>query len=58
MIPEELVSLYKTNKRAACGQLLALIEEGLMNVTVNYPDYETMKIAQTARKLYQLENKE
>lgn len=57
-VPHDLVVKYKTDKRTACGNLLSLIEEGLKNVTVNYPTYEDMETAQTARRLYMPESKQ
>jgi glycerol-3-phosphate O-acyltransferase/dihydroxyacetone phosphate acyltransferase len=47
-----MVQTYKTDKKTACGQLLNLITERLKAVTVNYPDSESMKIIQTAKRLY------
>lgn len=52
-IPQELVDLYKKQKRAACSQLLEKTRELLLSVTLNTSDYDSMRIVTTARKLYQ-----
>ncbi|GMH98277.1 hypothetical protein TrST_g981 [Triparma strigata] len=51
--PKDLVELYKTDSRKACGALLEIITKKLMEVTVNTPDYKTNKLLQTVRRLYQ-----
>ncbi|KAJ1914474.1 Glycerol-3-phosphate/dihydroxyacetone phosphate acyltransferase [Mycoemilia scoparia] len=55
-IPPELVEKYKNggqDKRDACNTLLEIISENLKNVTLNTPDYETLKLIQAGRRLYQ-----
>lgn len=51
-IPSELVELYKHDKRKACSQLLDKTLELMRSVTLNAPDYESMRVIHTARKLY------
>ncbi|KAF9190102.1 hypothetical protein BGZ50_000451 [Haplosporangium sp. Z 11] len=54
-VPPELVEMYKkggADKREACGKLLDTIYDGLKNVTLNAPDYETLMVIQAARRLY------
>lgn len=54
-IKKELVEQFKLGgeyKRAACGQLLGLISDSLKAVTITTPDYETLMVAQAARRLY------
>ncbi|KAJ1939039.1 Glycerol-3-phosphate/dihydroxyacetone phosphate acyltransferase, partial [Linderina pennispora] len=54
-VPAELVAKYKQGgeaKRQACDQLLHEVSEGLKQVTLNTPDYETLKLTQAGRRLY------
>ncbi|CAG8502417.1 6821_t:CDS:2 [Paraglomus brasilianum] len=54
-VPRELVQKYNkggTDKREACGKLLDTIYNGLVSVTVNTPDYETLMVIQAGRRLY------
>lgn len=51
-VDRNLVEIYQKNKREACGKLLDQIAEQLRKVTLNFPDIESMKIIQTARRLY------
>ncbi|KAG0347113.1 hypothetical protein BG004_000051 [Podila humilis] len=54
-VPPELVQMYKrggAEKREACGKLLDTIYDGLKNVTLNAPDFETLMVIQAARRLY------
>ncbi|KAJ2559983.1 Glycerol-3-phosphate/dihydroxyacetone phosphate acyltransferase, partial [Coemansia sp. RSA 1836] len=37
----------------ACDELLRVVSEGLKQVTLNTPDYETLKLVQAGRRLYQ-----
>ncbi|KAJ2734421.1 Glycerol-3-phosphate/dihydroxyacetone phosphate acyltransferase [Coemansia sp. BCRC 34962] len=55
-IPPELVEKYRKGgaaKREACDELLRVVSEGLKQVTLNTPDYETLKMVQAGRRLYQ-----
>ncbi len=53
-IDPELVTMYHDGqKREACDRLLKQIEAGLRSVTFNAPDYETMKVMRTMRRLFQ-----
>ncbi|KAJ2332571.1 Glycerol-3-phosphate/dihydroxyacetone phosphate acyltransferase, partial [Coemansia sp. RSA 2673] len=55
-IPPELVEQYRKGgaaKREACDELLRVVSEGLKQVTLNTPDYETLKMVQAGRRLYQ-----
>ncbi|KAJ2412418.1 Glycerol-3-phosphate/dihydroxyacetone phosphate acyltransferase [Coemansia sp. RSA 2530] len=55
-IPPELVEKYRRGgvaKREACDELLRVVSEGLKQVTLNTPDYETLKMVQAGRRLYQ-----
>ncbi|KAL7417092.1 glycerol-3-phosphate O-acyltransferase [Mrakia frigida] len=54
-VPLELVAEFGKGgkeKRAACGQLLEVIYEGLKTVTVRTPDYDTLVVIQAGRRLY------
>ncbi|KAI8870993.1 hypothetical protein GQ42DRAFT_162320, partial [Ramicandelaber brevisporus] len=54
-ISPELVEKFKQGgpaKREACGALLKEIQEGLMSVTVNTSDVETLQLIQAGRRLY------
>lgn len=54
-IPKEIIEQFKLggeDKRAACGQLMGMISESLKVVTITTPDYETLMVAQAARRLY------
>ncbi|KAF9914242.1 hypothetical protein BX616_008666 [Lobosporangium transversale] len=54
-VPPELVEMYRKggpDKRKACGKLLDTVYEGLREVTLNAPDYETLMVVQAARRLY------
>ncbi|KAI9011720.1 hypothetical protein DFJ74DRAFT_308101 [Hyaloraphidium curvatum] len=53
-IPPEYVEMYKQGgeaKRKAIGELLERTFAALKSVTVNAPDYDTLKVVQTARRL-------
>jgi glycerol-3-phosphate O-acyltransferase / dihydroxyacetone phosphate acyltransferase len=51
-LDKELIELYKIDQKKACDQLLKIISEKLHKETINYPDIESMKIIQQARRLY------
>ncbi|KAI9293959.1 hypothetical protein K502DRAFT_317659 [Neoconidiobolus thromboides FSU 785] len=54
-ISKEMVEQFKKGgleKRQAGTKLLSEISDALKNVTLNTPDYETLKIVQAARRLY------
>lgn len=42
-IPQELVEKYKQNKREACGELLAIVEGLMKDVTLNAPSYKELQ---------------
>lgn len=44
-VPEELVNAYKSGeKREAVGQLLDMVYQSLVAVTVTAPDYDTLMV--------------
>ncbi|RAL67737.1 hypothetical protein DID88_008470 [Monilinia fructigena] len=52
-IPKELVELYKSgDRRGAVSQLLDIVYQALVAVTVTSPDYDTLMLIQAARRLY------
>lgn len=52
-IPKELVELYKSgDRRGAVSQVLDIIYQALVAVTVTSPDYDTLMLIQAARRLY------
>jgi glycerol-3-phosphate O-acyltransferase / dihydroxyacetone phosphate acyltransferase len=52
-VPRELVELYKKGeRREAVSQLLDMIYNALVAVTVTSPDYDTLMLIQAARRLY------
>ncbi len=54
--PKELVSLFETNKRAATGQLLEILNVNIRNVTINVSDWDALKLLHSLRRLYQPPN--
>jgi glycerol-3-phosphate O-acyltransferase / dihydroxyacetone phosphate acyltransferase len=48
-IPKEMVELYKTDKKEACGQLLKQIEKKMKEVTLHAENYEELKSIFIAR---------
>ncbi|CAM9495549.1 unnamed protein product, partial [Sphacelaria rigidula] len=52
-ISEELYDLYKTNKKEAYSQLLMQVEEGMRGCLVTAPDYDSLQLVYTARRLFQ-----
>ncbi|KAL6066355.1 Glycerol-3-phosphate/dihydroxyacetone phosphate acyltransferase [Balamuthia mandrillaris] len=53
---DDLLDLYRSNKREACGKLLDTITQRLRSVTINAPDYKTLQAILYARRLYQPRN--
>ena len=53
VVTPDMLEKYRANKRGTSGQLLARVEAGLKDVTVNVPDYETLRCLRTAHRLYQ-----
>lgn len=52
-VPKELVELYKSGERRdAVSQLLDMVYQALVAVTVTSPDYDTLMLIQAARRLY------
>lgn len=57
-VPKELVDLYRSgDRREATRLLLEQIYQALIAVTVQAPDYETLMLIQSARRLYQAKGK-
>ncbi|KAJ1848226.1 Glycerol-3-phosphate/dihydroxyacetone phosphate acyltransferase, partial [Coemansia sp. RSA 486] len=55
-VPSDLLDKYRQGgdaKRQACNDLLEIVTDGLKQVTLNTPDYETLKLIQAGRRLYQ-----
>ncbi len=52
-VSSELFSVYKRDKREACNTLLHQIEGSMRSCLVTAPDYETLNLIYTARRLYQ-----
>jgi glycerol-3-phosphate O-acyltransferase/dihydroxyacetone phosphate acyltransferase len=42
-IPQELVELYKKNKRQACAEMLTEVETKMREVTLNAPSYKELR---------------
>jgi hypothetical protein len=58
LIPNNLVEQYKTGgekKRKACAELLNTVWEGLKEVTVESPDYQTLRLLKLMAKLYRFD---
>lgn len=53
VISEELMDLYKRDKRAATSELMELVEMALRNVTLNLPSFEELELLTLLRRLYQ-----
>ncbi|KAI9775437.1 MAG: hypothetical protein M1835_005829 [Candelina submexicana] len=52
-VPPELVGMYKRGERRdSVGQLLDIIYQALVSVTVTSPDYDTLMLIQAVRRLY------
>lgn len=54
-VPPELIDGYKAGgaeRRKAIGNLLDIVYQGLVSVTVQAPDYETLMMIQAVRRLY------
>ncbi|KAA6410991.1 MAG: glycerol-3-phosphate o-acyltransferase [Lasallia pustulata] len=52
-VPSELVELYKSGeRREATRQLLEIVYQSLVAVTVTSPDYDTLMLIQAVRRLY------
>ncbi|KAJ5217376.1 hypothetical protein N7468_010384 [Penicillium chermesinum] len=57
-VPKELVEQFKRGeRREAVGALLEIIYQSLVAVTVTSPDYETLMVIQSARRLYNTKGK-
>ncbi len=52
-VSSELFNVYKRDKREACNTLLHQIEGSMRSCLVTAPDYETLRLIYTARRLYQ-----
>lgn len=53
MVSQENGIEYRKDPRATVGKLLKKVTDSLQAVTVNAPDFETLQVIQTARRLYQ-----
>ncbi|CCW64028.1 unnamed protein product [Phytomonas sp. EM1] len=51
--PEELVNMFSTDKRKATGIFLNQLDDALRAVTINVPDWATLKFLHSFRQLYQ-----
>ncbi|KAI9725821.1 MAG: hypothetical protein M1828_002450 [Chrysothrix sp. TS-e1954] len=52
-VPSELVQAYKSGqRREAVGQMLEIVYNALVAVTVTSPDYDTLMLIQAVRRLY------
>ena len=51
-IDKKLFAEYKQDKRKAYQTLLTRVEEGMRSVIITAPDYDTLKLVHTARRLY------
>jgi glycerol-3-phosphate O-acyltransferase/dihydroxyacetone phosphate acyltransferase len=52
-IPNELVEMYKNGqKREAVGQVLEVVYQALVSVTVTSPDYDTLMVCLTSDPRY------
>ena len=50
-IPNELVEMYKNGqKREAVGQVLEVVYQALVSVTVTSPDYDTLMVCHTSTR--------
>ena len=57
-VPKELVDMYRSGeRREATRQLLEMIYNTLLSVTVTSPDYETLQLIQAVRRLYKPKGK-
>lgn len=54
--PEELVTLFNTDKRKATGLFLDQLNTALRAVTINVPDWKTLNFLHSFRQLYQPSN--
>lgn len=53
-IDSELVEQYRSgNTRESCDVLMSSIEDSLRGVTINAPNYASLKIMRTARRMFQ-----
>ncbi|CAM9722364.1 unnamed protein product [Scytosiphon promiscuus] len=52
-ISEELFELYKTDKKEAYSQFLMQIEEAMRGCIITAPDYDSLQLVYTARRLWQ-----
>ena len=57
-VPPELVELYRSGeRREATRQLLEIIYNGLLAVTITTPDYDSLMLIQAVRRLYKPKGK-
>lgn len=50
--PDQVAAYKAGDRRNAVGSLLETVYQGLMSVTQSSPDYDTLMLAQAARRLY------
>jgi glycerol-3-phosphate O-acyltransferase/dihydroxyacetone phosphate acyltransferase len=56
-IPNDTLLQYRKNKREACSSLLGQVERSMRTVTMNAPDFDTLRAIHTIRRLYQPSSK-
>lgn len=52
-VDDELMKVYREDKRKACNDFLHRVEEGMRSVIVTAPDYNILQLIFTARRLFQ-----
>lgn len=52
-VSDELMELYEKDKRAACSELLQMVEKRMKAVTVLAPDLQTLQAILIGRRIYQ-----
>jgi len=52
-VPQDLVELFATDKRAATGNFLKVLDRALRSVTINVKDWSTLKLLHNFRRAYQ-----
>lgn len=55
-VPEDLIELYRSNRREAYQRLMAEVEDGMRATLVTAPDYHALHLVYTARRLFQKDN--
>lgn len=55
-IPEELLELYRVNRKEAYQKFLLMVEDGMRATLVTAPNYYALHLVYTARRLFQKDN--